>query len=175
MDAEPTPSSRPSSFEQRAYDKVRAAMGDEVDLDVMGAVFNAIRLATHVVARAEAQAHRRMGGSWAGFRILFHVWVNGSAEPRQLATYLGLTRSAISAVLNTLERDGLVERRRSCDDGRVVIIELTPAGEAFVIAGFRAHHQVERAWMASLSRDEQQQLGALLRKALAHPPAGQPG
>lgn len=158
-------------FERRAVGKIAAAVGGDVDFDVMGAVFNTIRLATHVVARAEAQIHRKMGGSWAGFRTLFCVWVNGSAEPRQLAQLLGLTRSAISAVLNTLERDGLVVRRRSCSDGRVVIIELTPAGEQFVIAGFRGHHQVETAWMAALDVDEQRQLARLLRKALANPPA----
>jgi len=171
MSVDPDAASGPiDSFEQRAIVKLRDTFGDEVDFDAMGAVFNAIRLSTHVVARAEAQIHRRMGGSWAGFRILFHVWVNGSAEPRQLATFLGLTRSAISAVLNTLERDGLVERTRSCTDGRVVNIALTPAGERFVVEGFRGHHQVERAWMTALTPDEQRQLGRLLRKALAGRP-----
>ncbi len=157
-------------FEERAFSKVQDRVGADVDLDIMAAVFNTIRLSTHIVARAEAQIHRRMGGSWAGFRTLFYVWVNGSAEPRQLAQFLGLTRSAISAVLNTLERAALVVRLRSCADGRVVIIELTPAGEDFVIAGFRGHHLVERAWMAALTPSEQRQLAALLRKALANPP-----
>lgn len=170
-DDEQPPSGLVDEFEQRAIIKVLGAVGDEVDLDIMGGVFNTIRLATHIIARAEAQIHRRMGGSWAGFRTLFFVWVNESAEPRQLAHFLGLTRSAISAVLNTLERDGLVLRRRSCEDGRVVIIELTEAGERFVVEGFRGHHQVEAAWMAALSRDEQRQLAALLRKVLANPPS----
>ncbi len=158
-------------FERRALGKVRDAVGDNVDVDIMGAVFNTIRLATHIVARAEAQIHRKMGGSWAGFRILFFVWVSESAEPRQLAQFLGLTRSAISAVVNTLERDGLVRRTRSCSDGRVVIIELTPAGRDFVVAGFRGHHIVERAWMQALEPHEQRELARLLRKALANPPA----
>ena len=171
MDAKPqTSSGLVDDFEKLAFAKVLDSVGADVDLDIMGAVFNTIRLATHIVARAEAQIHRRMGGSWAGFRMLFYVWVNGSAEPRQLAQFLGLTRSAISAVLNTLERDGLVVRRRSCSDGRVVIIELTPAGEEFVIAGFRGHHQVETAWMNALTPQERVQLAALLRKALANPP-----
>lgn len=158
-------------FETLALAKIRQSVDGDIDFDIMGAVFNTIRLATHIVARAEAQIHRRMGGSWAGFRILFYVWVTGSAEPRQLAQYLGLTRSAISAVVNTLERDGYVARRRSCTDGRVVIVELTDAGVEFVIAGFQGHHLVERAWMQALSRDEQQQLAALLRKVIANPPS----
>ncbi|MCB1007212.1 MAG: MarR family transcriptional regulator [Acidimicrobiales bacterium] len=165
------PAGGADDFERAALAKVRAAVGDDVDFDIMGAVFNTIRLATHIVARAEAQIHRRMGGSWAGFRILFFVWVLGSAEPRQLAQFLGLTRSAISAVVNTLERDGYVARRRSCEDGRVVIIELTASGVDFVIAGFRGHHQVERAWMQALSPGEQRQLATLLRKVIASPPA----
>ena len=142
-------------FERLALAKIRQSVDGDIDFDIMGAVFNTIRLATHIVARAEAQIHRRMGGSWAGFRILFYVWVVGSAEPRQLAQYLGLTRSAISAVVNTLERDGYVARRRSCTDGRVVIVELTEAGVEFVIAGFKGHHLVERAWMQALTREEQ--------------------
>jgi DNA-binding MarR family transcriptional regulator len=156
-------------FEKRAIEKIRE-IGSDVDFAIMGAVFNTIRLATHIVARAEAQIHRKMGGSWAGFRILFVVWVSESAEPRQLAHYLGLTRSAISAVLNTLERDGLVRRTRSCSDGRVVNIELTPAGRDFVVAGFLGHHQVEVAWMHALDEGERLQLAQLLRKALANPP-----
>lgn len=49
-----------------------------------------------------------------------------------------VTQSAITQLVTRLERDGLVERRPDLDDGRAVLVHLTPAGAA-VVAGRRAN------------------------------------
>ena len=56
----------------------------------------------------------------AGFRLMFCIWVADELEPRELAHLAGLTRASVSSALNTLERDGLIERSRESEDRRLV-------------------------------------------------------
>ncbi len=141
------------------------------DLDAMTVVFNVIRLANRLVSDLESSVHRPRGLSWAGFRLLFTLWVAGSLEPRTLARLSAVTRASISSVLNTLERDGLVERRRESTDRRIVTVVLTPAGRTAVEEAFREHNVREREWLAGLDGAEQRELGAVLHRLLD----GRPG
>ena len=95
------------------------------------------------------------------------VLVMGPLEPRQVAPLAGVSRASISAVLNTLERDGLVERRRDSADRRVVTIVLTELGKAQLLSTYAEQHVVEREWAATLSTSEIKQFTGLLRKMLA--------
>lgn len=49
--------------------------------------------------------------------------------PGGLAEALGLTKPAVTAIMQRMEGDGCIVRRRSPDDGRVMLVELTPKGE----------------------------------------------
>jgi hypothetical protein len=51
-----------------------------------------------------------------------------------------------------------------------VTIVLTDAGREAVVEGYRRQHQVERAWLASLSDTKRAQLTAALRVMLEHRP-----
>src|ERR1700753_2981164 len=56
---------------------------------------------------------------------------NGGATGQQeLATELGVDRTNLVGLLNELEAEGLILRRRAMEDRRRHIVELTPAGEA---------------------------------------------
>ncbi len=148
----------------------------------MAVAFNVIRLANRMVWDLESTVHRRRGWSWAGFRILFTLWIAGPLEPRALARLSAVTRASISSVLNTLERDGLVRRRRESPDRRIVTVDLTPAGRAEVAEAFREHNAREQAWVAALDAGEQAALAGLLHRLLEGPapsatavaPAGAP-
>jgi DNA-binding MarR family transcriptional regulator len=140
------------------------------DREAMTVVLNLIRLSNLIVQDVESSVHRPRGLSWAGFRILFALWAAGPLEPRALARLSAVTRASVSSVLNTLERDGLVERRRESVDRRVVTVSLTTTGRRAVAAAFREHNARERAWVASLSPAEGRTLAALLQRLLsAHP------
>jgi len=52
----------------------------------------------------------------------------------QLASFLGLEKSTMSGLIGRAERRGLVERRPSPDDARVILVGLTPAGRALARA-----------------------------------------
>jgi DNA-binding MarR family transcriptional regulator len=56
-----------------------------------------------------------------------------SGTPRritELAELEGLAQPTMTLLVKRLERDGLVTRERQADDGRVVVVRLTDAGQA---------------------------------------------
>jgi DNA-binding MarR family transcriptional regulator len=77
------------------------------------------------------------------------------------------TSGAMSNRLNRLEQQGLLRRVPDPADGRGVIVELTPAGKRLVERVIAEHLENERRLTAALSRGEQRELAALLRKLLA--------
>jgi DNA-binding MarR family transcriptional regulator len=169
--AEPAPEEHldAGTFEDMVLDRLRELDG-AADADAVQLVFNLVRVANELIGDLEMSVHRPQGWSWAGYRIMFCVLVAGPLEPRQVAPLAGVTRASISAVLNTLERDGLVERRRDSEDRRVVSIRLTPKGRRAVLEGFGLHHKVERDWASALTPPERKTLTRLLRKMLEHRP-----
>jgi DNA-binding MarR family transcriptional regulator len=138
-----------------------------VDVEAISLVLLLSRLSSQVLNELDARVHRPRGWSWSGFRIMLAVLVMGPLEPRQVAPLAGVSRASISAVLNTLERDGLVERRRDSADRRVVTIVLTERGQEQVLTTYAEQHVVEREWAQTLSSDEIRQFTGLLRKMLA--------
>lgn len=65
---------------------------------------------------------------------LLLLQIGGAPEGRttvsELVNALALTQSAVTELVQRAEAAGLVKRATSVDDGRVVILSLTPAGEA---------------------------------------------
>jgi DNA-binding MarR family transcriptional regulator len=137
------------------------------DPDAISMVFLLSRLAGQMLGELDARVHRPRGWSWSGFRIMLAVFVCGPLEPRHVAPLAGVTRASISAVLNTLERDGLVERLRDSADGRLVTIVLTEQGRKIVLDTLPDQHVVEREWASALSATEQRTMIRLMRKMLA--------
>lgn len=144
-------------FERVAVEAVSAAV-PEADLDALRASFDLIRASTRLVQRLEAEVHREAGWSMAGFRVMFCVWVGGELEPRDIARLSGLSRAAVSSVLNTLERDGLVERFRESDDRRLVTVRLTRDGASRLVAAYRRQNEVEQDFFGGLAADERRRL-----------------
>ncbi|MEI2766564.1 MAG: MarR family transcriptional regulator [Dermatophilaceae bacterium] len=153
------------TFEDAATRRVASTFGD-IDLQALRASFNLVRLATLHVARLESLVHRPAGWSMAGFRVMFCVWVAEELEPRDIAHFSGLSRAAVSSVLNTLERDGLVERHRESADRRLVTVRLTRVGASRLEAAYRAENDVERSFFAPLSRQELTQFSQVMARLL---------
>lgn len=81
----------------------------------------------------------------------------GEATAGQLANLMGLTTGTFTAVLNRLEKAGLVRRERDPNDGRRVIVKLDPDAKQKTSPLFDS---LEEAWeeMAALYDDEQKAL-----------------
>ncbi len=167
--AEGMPLCSTEAFDDAARARVAAALPG-TDVEAMGLLLNLIRMANRVVQDLETNVHRPLGLSWAGFRILFTLFVLGSLEQHDLARYSGVSRAAASSVLATLQRDALVARQRSTTDRRMVVVGLTPAGRRLVTRAYAAQRQREPGWVAPLDADQRRSLDALLRTLLAHHP-----
>ncbi|MFE0026938.1 MarR family winged helix-turn-helix transcriptional regulator [Amycolatopsis sp. NPDC059021] len=122
------------------------------------------RLVSALVYDWESTVHRPRGWSWAGFRVLFVLWLAGPLEARHVARLSGMSRAAVSALVNTLERDELVLRTPAEHDRRAVQLSLTDAGHDAVVGAYQDHNARERAWASSLTEQEQTVLIGLLEK-----------
>ena len=75
----------------------------------------------------------------------------------------------MSSVVNTLERDGRVERSRNKDDRRVVTVSITSSGVVEVCEAYEAQHELERAQYADLSSADRRALAAALETLIDTP------
>ena len=74
-----------------------------------------------------------------------------------------LTPGSISVAVDRLEKTALV-KRKSTDDRRVRMVELTPKGRALITKTFRAHAAAMEEVAGVLSKDERLMLLQLLKK-----------
>ncbi|CDO90170.1 MarR family winged helix-turn-helix transcriptional regulator [Mycobacterium triplex] len=124
-------------------------------------VFNLSRL-HYRLSRDFERLHRRRGWTWAGFRIMNVLWAIGASELRDVARLSGASRAAVSSALNTLERDGLVNRTRESADRRLVRVALTPHGRVALREAMREQGNREREWLSALTPLDQRRLNGLL-------------
>jgi DNA-binding MarR family transcriptional regulator len=166
MTAEPTPQQLDFlSFVDYAVRRISRDLPG-VDPGAMRMVLTLHRVTSALVYDLESSVHRPRGFSWPGFRVLFVLRTAGPAEARQVAKLSGMSRAAVSALVNTLERDGLVLRRQADHDGRAVQLSLTEAGHAAITDAFQAHNEREQAWAALLTDAERTTLVGLLEKLM---------
>jgi DNA-binding MarR family transcriptional regulator len=93
----------------------------------------------------------------------------GPMSQQQLIETLGLDPSGLVAVLNDLERDGLVVRTRDPEDRRRHIVEITTVGRRTARAVESAVAEVEREAFADLDATEVAQLHDLLSRLRIQP------
>jgi DNA-binding MarR family transcriptional regulator len=70
----------------------------------------------------------RAGGDSRDLGTLSGIGILGPVTPTELAGFLGMAPTTLSAVLRRLEQAGALRRRRNPDDGRSVLVELTAKG-----------------------------------------------
>jgi MarR family 2-MHQ and catechol resistance regulon transcriptional repressor len=135
-----------------------------VDLDAQAVCFQVYRTSTDVIAAFETRALRPLGLSHTGFALMMTIQVGGPQEVRALARKHRLSRPSVTSAIGTLERARLVERERSTDDKRLVSVTLTAQGRRVVRKALDALHRCEREFTAGLTKGEQRQLAASLRR-----------
>jgi len=87
-------------------------------------------------------------------------------SPTQLFKGLMLSSAGITSRLDRLERSGYVKRTRHPNDRRGVLVELTASGRKVFEQAVSADAGREKELVATLTRDEQRTLAALLKKLL---------
>lgn len=89
----------------------------------------------------------------------------GDASQQTLVQSLQMDRTYVVGVLNELESEGLIERRRSPEDRRHHIVALTKLGAERLAQADAALVAAEDEVLAALSPDQRQTLLALLKDA----------
>jgi DNA-binding MarR family transcriptional regulator len=147
-----------------------AAIRSEADAHTFALAYNLLQLTQLIVNDLEARVHRPRGLTLPGFRLLFKLWLLGPTQPARLADISELSRAAVSNLVNTLERDGFVERDRSGTDRRTVLVDVTEKGRTLVAEAFELQLQREREWFAALDADQRATLAATLRTLITSRP-----
>src|SRR6266566_2352485 len=84
------------------------------------------------------------------------------ASQQQAARRLGVDRTTMVALIDTLEAKGLVRRHAHAEDRRRNVVELTAAGHGTLDQAGQAAEDAERRFLAPLSPREAQRLKAAL-------------
>src|SRR6202167_5281035 len=84
-----------------------------------------------------------------------------------LARAAFVTPQTMQGILVNLERAGLIVRSPHPEHGRVIMTELTEAGQKAVAAGTRAADVVERQMLSALSAKEAKLLRDMLKRCAA--------
>ncbi|MGL5270891.1 MAG: MarR family winged helix-turn-helix transcriptional regulator [Selenomonadaceae bacterium] len=98
--------------------------------------------------------------------IILHQMKAGVA-PSKLAELAGVTRATISAMLQRMIRDGLVDSFSDEKDGRGKKVCLTSKGRSFMDEVLPNHYLRITKLMGRLSEGEQQELIILLKKIVS--------
>ncbi|AIY39489.1 Transcriptional regulator [Collimonas arenae] len=98
---------------------------------------------------------------------LLAVAGNPRISNADLARAAFVTPQTMQAILVNLERGGLIVRSPHPEHGRVIMTELTTAGQKAVADGAKAADAVERRMLSRLSTEEARLLCELLKRCAA--------
>jgi MarR family transcriptional regulator, lower aerobic nicotinate degradation pathway regulator len=89
----------------------------------------------------------------------------GGSTQQALSTTLQIDRTNLVGLLNELEAENLIERRRSSEDRRRHIVELTPTGADMLADVEAALAAVEDEVLGGLDDEQRETLYSLLQQA----------
>jgi DNA-binding MarR family transcriptional regulator len=146
-------------------------------IDDLIELLQVLRRLSHPVRRGEITPEQH----W----LLRQLARRGPESIGEIAQRLGVSPSAATIACQRLERQGLVARRRSPADERVVLVDLTDDGRAAIARWDARKREVLAAVLAALGDEEQEAFRPLLerllrraeeiaRESVGEPPRGGP-
>ena len=123
------------------------------------------------LVRGAADAHpafREAGAQGTG--LLIRLLERDGLTQIALARLQRVEAPTLCRMVDRLERDGLVERRRHPEDRRATCLYLTPTGRRAARLGRKAAADVEHSLFGILDDHEQEQLAGMLDRLLASLP-----
>ncbi|WP_395090492.1 MarR family transcriptional regulator [Armatimonas sp.] len=122
-----------------------------------------MRAAESVARRAlvHVQAAGLTEGQFGVLEALHHL---GPLKLSELARKHLRSPNNLTVIVNNLEKNGLVERRRCATDRRIIFVHLTGAGAEAIAHLFPLHAAAVAQELALLTKEEQVLLDGLLRR-----------
>ena len=133
--------------------------------DSVGYLLNQVVISMRRQIELAMTAHGLTAAQWYP---LWKLKRDGPCTAQELARDMDIDAGAATRLVDRLALKGLVRRLRSDADRRVVMLELTPAGQAVAAHVPQVLADVNNAYLQGFSRDEWQQLKDLLRRMLAN-------
>ncbi|WP_310725873.1 MarR family winged helix-turn-helix transcriptional regulator [Streptomyces sp. N2A] len=131
-------------------------------------------LPSWLLGRAAARGHRLVADALAteGMRMMHHAVLSavdelGPVSQAELGRTLGIDPKDMVALVNDLQKDGLVTRTPDPNDRRKNAVEISPAGKQRLRRTQQLGDQANAELTAALTPDERAQLITLLGKITA--------
>ncbi|WP_227023159.1 MarR family winged helix-turn-helix transcriptional regulator [Actinomadura rubrobrunea] len=135
--------------------------------DRMAAVTSVMRVQQLLLARIESvlKPHGLTFAAYEALRLLAFTRT-GALPMGKMGARLMVHPASVTNVIGRLERRGLVQRRPSPDDRRVVLAEITPAGRELAEDATRALHEASFG-LPDLTAEQVAEITAVLRAVRA--------
>ena len=121
----------------------------------------------HRVPILMEQYFQKMGLSKARFLVLIQLFVREEGDGigiSDICKVYDVSSATLTGVADTLEKEGLIQRRHSKEDRRKVNLQLTDEGWSFMRRFLPAHFSNVKRIMEQYSTEEQELLAKLLDK-----------
>ena len=149
--------------------QVDSRLGDlRLDYSAMAVASNLFRAANAVRNHFERTVLSENNLSWTAFVVLWVTWIWEPIETRQIALEGGFSKATLTGVLSTLERRGWLVRERSASDGRLVVVQLTPAGRILMNTLFPAFNLQEQHIASPIDSARRDEFAEMLRLVTAN-------
>lgn len=143
----------------------------DADITAVVTFLHLLRTATDLSNALDAylQQHALLQGRWWVLILLMRE-DDRIAAPSTLADKAGVSRATMTGLIDSLERDDLVERVPDPEDKRRLAVHLTAAGQAKLDEVMPDYYRRIRQLMLPLSEADRQQFITLLDKIQAGAP-----
>lgn len=128
--------------------------------------------AGNLFIRLSNQYLKKSGIAHAYTPFLAQLWNEDGQTQAMLHRKVGIEQPTAVRTLDRMERDQLIERRRSDSDRREVRIFLTPKAQALKINVISCAQKINAVGTRGLSEKEQQTLHQLLKKVIENLESG---
>lgn len=120
--------------------------------------------ASRIITRKYKPLLDPLGLTYTQYITMMALWERDSLSVNQLGEILWLDSGTLTPLLKKLESQGLLRRKRSCQDERVLIVEVTNQG--WELQKEASEVPFKMAGCLDLSPDEGQILHGLLHKIM---------
>lgn len=111
--------------------------------------------------QASVEAYGVTLSDWVALRTLYGT--EGLTQGA-LTDVLGMTKGAVSKVVNRLDEKGLILRKGNADDARLVVLQLSKAGKLLVPKLAACADTNDGTFFNCLTEDEKIRLGEIMKK-----------
>jgi DNA-binding MarR family transcriptional regulator len=120
------------------------------------------------IAAAFGEEVRPLGATVQMWRVLAALHEQGGGRMGQLSETTSIEVSTLTRVVDAMEKQGLVARRRDAGDGRAIVLQATAAGRRLTRRLLPIADRYERIALAGFSAAEVRVLKAALRRLYAN-------